>query len=544
MKIFFDFISLNPLLLLFIVTAVGYPLGKIKVKGVSLGVSAVLFTGIIFGSIDPRLQLPEIVYTLGLTFFVYSIGLSSGHSFITSFRRTGLRDSLFTFFSICFAFLSLYLLTRFFHFTPSVASGIFCGSLTNTPALAGVLETLKSQGSTAELLTQPVVGYSLAYPFGVIGVILALFIFRRLGKIDYNAEALKLKKTGGGSEEIKTATICIDKPEATGIALNELFKKHHLDLVAGRMKRGNFNSLTTSDAVLKIGDSITITGSTENLERVTVLLGFLADNHPELDSREFDHRRIFVSNRNVFGKSVRELDFETKFGAIISRVRRGDIDMLVHPDTILQPGDRVRVVSQRDQIDEISKYLGDSYKEASEMDLLTFSLGLTFGVLLGMIPIPLPGLTIKLGFAGGPLIAGILLGTLEHTGKLNWNLPYSSHISLRQIGLVLFLAGIGTRAGYGFGTILQQGGALPILISGILVTTLTALFFLIIGYKFLKIPLSILSGMLAGLVTQPAVLAHALEQTKNDLPNIGYASVYPIAIILKIITAQVFLLLS
>lgn len=211
---------------------------------------------------------------------------------------------------------------------------------------------------------------------------------------------------------------------------------------------------------------------------------------------------------------------------------------------MLELGNRIRVLTRRDRMDAVSAFFGDSYRDVSEVDMLTFGLGLALGLLVGLIPIPLPGgVVIKLGLAGGPLIVAMILGTLGHTGPLVWSLPYSANTTLRQVGLILFLAGAGTRAGYAFVNTLAEGSGLAIFAAGAIITCATALLMLWIGHRLLKIPMSLLTGMLAGLQTQPAVLGFALEQTHNDLPNIGYATVYPVATIHKIIFAQVLLTL-
>jgi putative transport protein len=268
-------------------------------------------------------------------------------------------------------------------------------------------------------------------------------------------------------------------------------------------------------------------------------LGEPAEENLELDRSEFDFRRMFISNNSIVGKTVGELDLPGKFGAVATRIRRGDVEMLVQDNTVIELGDRVRVVAHRQDMDKIARFLGDSYRSLSEIDILTFSLGIALGLLIGMIPIPLPGgLVFTLGFAGGPLVVALILGALGRTGPLVWSMPYSANLTLRQFGLIMFLAGVGTRAGYAFVSTFTQGGGVALFIAAAIITTLTALATLWIGYRLLKIPMSLLIGLLAGLQTQPAVLGFGLEQTKNDLPNLGYASMFALAVIVKIIVAQ------
>jgi putative transport protein len=535
----------NPLLLLFVVAAIGYPLGQISVSGSSLGVAAVLFVGLAFGALHPDMKLPELVFQIGLVVFVYTIGISSGRQFFDSFKRKGLRDNLFVLVILGLAIGLVVVAHIALGLHPALTAGLFTGSLTNTAALAGVLEALQRGGPDAQQsLSLPVIGFSIAYPMGVIGMILAINLMRWIWRIDYAREAQSVPELAAGARRLETRTIAVTRPEAKQATIQELIDTQHWDVLFGRIRHNDQLTLSDGQTRLAAGDLVTVVGPVETLDQVTAYLGHTSDEQLELDRHDFDFRRVFVSNRTVAGRRVRDLQLPQQFGAIVTRVRRGDVETLAHGDTLLELGDRVRVVAHRDRMNEVSTFFGDSYRALSEIDILTFNLGLALGLLLGMVPIPLPGeVTIRLGFAGGPLIVALILGALGRTGPLVWSIPYSANLTLRQIGLVLFLAGVGTRAGYEFVSTLFQGGAGALFLVGTLITTITALAALLIGYKLLKIPMNILIGMLAGIQTQPAVLGFALEQTKNEAPNIGYAAVYPIALIGKILLAQVLLVL-
>jgi putative transport protein len=537
----------NPLLLLFTVAAIGYPLGRIKFCGVSLGVAAVLFVGLAIGALDPNLKLPEIIYLLGLALFVYTIGLSSGRSFFASFERKGLRDNLFVIGMLIFAAILAAIAHTAFHLRPALTAGLYAGSLTNTPALAGVLEAIKGTASQAQLdrlLAEPVVAYSVAYPVGVIGLILAIGLMQKLWKVDYVKEALRLRDLGATTRRLDNRTIRVTRPEACHRPIHEIVGEEEWDVVFGRMKREKELGLPHGWTKFCPGDLVTVDGAAEDLDKVTAYFGEESHDRIELDRTEMDYRRIFVSNPIIAGHRLRDLNLLQQFGAIVTRVRRGDVDFLPRGDTVLELGDRVRVVTRRENMDAVNGFLGDSYRAVSEIDVLSFGLGLALGLFVGTIPIPLPGgVTLKLGFAGGPLIVALILGAMERTGPIVWSLPYSANLTLRQIGLILFLAGIGTRAGYAFVTTFTQGGGILIFVAGAILTCATALVMLVIGHIVLKIPMGLLIGMLAGLQTQPAVLGFALEQAGNDLPTIGYAEVYPIATIAKILIAQLLLTL-
>jgi putative transport protein len=542
-----DFLRGQPLILLFLVAAIGYPLGLLRIGGSSLGVAAVLFVGLAFGALDPDLKLPEIVYQLGLVLFVYTIGLSSGPGFFRSLKRKGLRDNLF----IAAMLLLAAALTLGLHaalgLRPAQAAGLFAGSMTNTPALASVLEYLNSAAPAArrdQLLADPVVGYSIAYPIGVIGMILAIVLAQRLWKPNYPAEARRLRDLGASAEQLVNCTVHVTHPDVARQSIGDLARRYAWRVIFVRRMHGGAIGLVDGKTRLAAGDLVSMIGTTEDIQPAIAGLGTLADEQLELDRSIFDFRRIFVSNPAVVGRRISELDLQRRFGALVTRVRRGDIELLATGSTVLEPGDRVRVVALREQMREVSEFFGDSYRALSEIDILTFSLGLVLGLLLGQIPVPLPGGGVfRLGIAGGPLLVALALGTLERTGPLVWTVPYSANLTLRQIGLVLFLAAIGTRAGYMFATTLLSSSGLLLFLAGTIITCTTAVATLWIGQRWLHIPMSLLIGMLAGLQTHPAILSFTTTQTENDLPNIGYATVYPIAMIGKIMLAQVLLAL-
>jgi putative transport protein len=535
----------SPLLLLFVASAIGYLLGQVSIGGIKLGVAAVLFVGLAFGALDPDMKLPEVIYLLGLVIFVYAIGLGSGGAFFASFRQKGLRDNLFILGMLVAGAAITGLLQRLLGLRPAIAAGMFAGSFTNTPALAAVIDYLKAHAPAAlreQLLAEPVVGYSITYPMGVIGVILAIYAAQRIWKVSYAAEARGLRELGAGQKVFQNRTIRVLRSEAERAPLQTLIEQFGWDVVFGRLKRADQLVLVSGQTCLHPNDLVSVIGTPEDLDRVTDFLGESSPEHLEFDRSTFDFRRVFVSNPKIAGKRLREIDLPAQLGAMVTRVRRGDAEVLAHGDTILELGDRVRVVARRDKMEQVSAFFGDSYRALSEIDILTFNLGMALGVVVGMIPIPLPGGVIfKLGYAGGPLVVALILGARERTGPVVWTLPYSANLLLRQIGLILFLAGIGTRSGYAFVTTLTQGDGGIIFLAGALATCATALLTLWIGYKLLKIPLGLLTGMLAALQTQPAVLSFAHDQSENDLPNIGYATVYPLAIIAKVLLAQLLL---
>lgn len=522
----------NPLLLLFVVAAIGYPLGQIRVAGTSLGVGAVLFVGLAIGSLDPALKLPEIVYLLGLVLFVYTVGLSNGPSFFGALLRgRGLRVNAVVVLVLAVIAALVFAIHRLLGLSAPVAAGLFAGTLTNTPTLAAQIEYLHHAGiETAE----PVVAYSLTYPAGVLGMILALVLARRLMPSSASAEA---RRSG-----LELLVVRIKNVDATAVPLGELIRMHEWQASFGRIKRADGTLIATPDVHLRLGDLATVVGPPDQLRRVVAWLGDVANERIDLERQQVDMRRIFVSRRDVAGRTLRELDLGGRFGAAVTRVRRGDVDFIPDEDTVIELGDRLRVLVRREAMKEVTQFLGDSYRALGEMDVLTFSLGCALGLVIGSIPFPLPGgIELRLGLAGGPLIVALVLGNLGRTGRVLWTLPYNVNLTVRQLGLILFLAGIGTRAGYDFVRYLATGSGVLVFAVGAAVTAVAATLLLWLGGALLKLPFGTLAGTLAGLQTQPAVLGFALEQTADESPNIGYATVYPVATITKVLLGQLLL---
>ncbi len=530
----------NPILLLFIVAGIGYWIGSISIRGSTLGVAAVLFVGLLFGGLSPDLYIPEVIIFLGLAIFVYTVGLSSGPSFFATFRRRGSRDILFVFLMLTFSAAVTVGLHFLFQFQAATTSGLFAGSTTNTPALAGLLDAISNArydaGRIKEMSELAVIGFSLTYPMGVIGAMAAIAFMQRLLGIDYRAEEQALKKDYPVRQDITSQTVRITNPELTNIAIRDLKRRHGWVVVFGRLKRGEEVQLTNYDSELAMGDEVAVVGEAEEVARVAALLGEPLPYQLSYDRSEYETRKIFVSNPRVAGEKLATLNLNEQFAAILTRVTRGDVDILANADTVLELGDRVRVVARRRDIPVISSYFGNSYDALSRIDLLSFGLGMGLGLLLGMITFQLPGgVAFQLGYAGGPLIVALVLGQLRRTGPVVWTLPYSANLTLRQVGLILMLAGIGVNSGYNFMNTIAKGEGGIIFLAGAIISFLTAIATLFIGYKLIRIPFSFLIGMVSN---QPAVLDFALNKADNKLPNIGYTLMLPVAIITKIVYVQ------
>jgi putative transport protein len=539
MDAFVQFLSAQPLLVLFVVIGVGYFLGSVRIFGFSLGPAAVLFSGIAVGAVDGRLRIPEFIPILGLILFVYTTGLQSGSGFFSSFGSRAVRANLLAIGVLCVAAALCAAAARLWGVEPPLAVGVFTGSLTNTPALASSIEAIRNATigypGAAAALNAPVIGYGVTYPFGVIGVLLGFYAFERLARRPDPTSWLSEQSAG----PLTARSYRVTNAAAIGVPVKKMVSEDPNRMVVfSRVKHGGAVSLVDGNTVFQHGDIVTAVCVEPAHARVQKILGEVSEEALQSDRDQLDYRRIEISDRNVVGRKIRELNLQERFEATITRLRRGDVDFVPSGDTVLEHGDRVRVLTHPQNIEQLTKFFGDSIRSGSEADFFSVSLGIVLGALLGLLPVPLPGgSSFSLGFAGGPLIVGLVLGRVQRTGPIIWGMPFSANLTLRQIGLVLFLAGVGTKAGDGFLQTLSDGGWRLALIGGVVTTATTALV-LLFGQRCMRLPMPAVMGLMAGIQTQPACLAYVSQRTSTNLPELWYSTVYPAAMIAKIILAQ------
>lgn len=521
-----------PILTLFVVIGLGYVAGQISFLGFRFGVAAVLFVGLAIGSLSASIALPDIVASLGLIIFVYTIGIQSGPAFFASFRKQGYRYAMLAAGSILLGAVMTVALARLMHLPAERAAGLFTGALTNTPALAAVRERIREHGDVHA--GQPVVAYSIAYPIGVIGVLLCFHLMRRFVRPQMASAAQP--------QEIQVGNFLVTNPGVIGTAVGEILKFHQdAGFVISRIRHQGKTAIVTRETTLARDDIVAVVGDQDALSRAQHIFGEQIAEHIETDRSELDYRRVFVSNPEVEGQRIADLVFPSGLAVAITRLRRADVDIVPTPETRLESGDRVRVLGRREDFPAISRFFGDSIKGTAETDFGSVAIGMVLGALVGLFPIPVPGGgSIRLGLAGGPLLVALVLGKLERSGRISWVVPLGANLTLRQIGLLLFLAGVGVNAGFAFAQTVRSSGA-PMLLAGAAITFTVTLTVLWVGYRFLRIPFDALLGLASGVQTQPACLAFASDVTKSEAPNVAYASVYPVAMIAKIILAQLLL---
>ena len=535
--------------LLFTVVGLGYVLGNIRIKGFSLGIAAVLFVGLVFGAIDPQaFVLPEVIYVLGLILFVYTVGLQSGPIYFNLFRRQWLKLTALALIATIGAALVTVLAARALGIAAPVAAGLFCGSLTNTPALAAAIEALRASSAhlalapqaSRDLLDGPTVGYSVAYPFGVIGLILAMQLATRIRRPDFAEDQRRARKASGlATEEPLIREVRVTNAQLIGKTYGEAMLTDLTGMIFTRRKRGEQIDLVTPELRLQDGDVLVGVGTAESVRKTELLIGPTVTEAVEQLSPGIEYRDLVVINRKVAGTEVAELPALVGRPVIVSRIRRGGVHITPLADTTIELGDQIRVVAHKDALERVTQVIGNPLKDVSEADFLSYSLGLVIGVAVGMIPIPFPGgHVIQLGFAGGPLVVGLVLGRLGRTGPVVWTMSSNASLTLRQLGILFFLAAVGTRAGGSFVHTLSHQGV-SLLLVGMLVTALSAGTILLLARKLFHLDAISAYGILAGIHTQPAALAFASAHTRSENTNISYAAVYPVALIAKIVIAQV-----
>ena len=409
----------------------------------------------------------------------------------------------------------------------------------NTPVLVAVLDMMVGCGVCGSAFSAPVIVCSICYPLGVLVSLLVVAACERWFNVSYAKEESPREYGSQGDAAIVGVTVkVLHAPDARA---HDLRKTPEYAINFGRIQRAGQTSVVHDDTQFAVGDLVTLIGSQSDVLAAATALGQVSDAHLERDRSEVDFRRMFVSNPQLTERPIRDLHLIERYDAVVTRVRRGDVDLVPDAGFRLMLGDRARLVAPRSALHALESLFGDSARRVAEVDVLSFGLGIALGLLLGAVPVPVPGGTFSLGLAGGPLLVGLVLGRLGRTGPLVWTSPYGANLTLRQFGLVLFLAGAGLQAGSVLASAVGQGVVVRMLTAGVAISLSSALLTVVVGHRILRIPLSVVLGMLAGIQTQPAVLAYSLEKTGRDLPNAGYASVFPIAMIAKILLAPLIL---
>lgn len=530
-------------LLLAAVGAAGTAFGKLQIRGVGLGVAGVLFAGLAIGhfKLSPNHEVLHFVREFGLILFVYTLGLQIGPGFFASLRSRGLVFNACAA-SIVFGGVLIAAILIYTGLVPLPAgSGLLSGATTNTPSLAAAGEALREVGASDGTVIQGL-AYAVAYPFGIIGIILTMLMVKFFFRVDVAAEVkeaeAKMKPSvpppSGRNFEVRNANL-------VGRRIDAIPGLDRSGVVISRISRDGVVSVARSGTELALGDVLHAVGPDEGLDALRVVVG--ADAGIDLKSIPGNviSRRLLVTKGAVLGRQIADLTTLPEHGVIITRVTRQGLEFTAAPGFKLQFGDVLMVVGEEAAIDSVARTVGNSPKALEHPHPIPLFIGIALGVLVGSIPLAVPGLPapVKLGLAGGPLVVAILLARLANTGSLVWHLPPSANLALREIGITLFLAAVGITSGEKFIEVLSGGDGLRWLLCGALITAIPLMTVALIARAWKKINYAELCGVLAGSMTDPPALAFAQQSTQSDAPAVAYASVYPFVMLLRVFSAQV-----
>ena len=538
----------HSVIVLSLVIAAGYILAKIKIKGISLGITWILFAGIFLGhfgiTLDSRLL--SFIKEFGLILFVYSIGIQVGPGFFSAFRAGGLKLNLIAAGSIAVSVITTIVIHLITKLPISTMVGILYGAVTNTPGLGAAQQTYTDiTGTNAPEIAM---GYAVAYPLGVVGAILTLLLLRYLTKINpKEEEEAATKISGSGSrQEVVRAVALVTEDKGNGKKISWLTEQLNSKFIISRIRPANSDEAVLADGetVLHTGDKVLIVAGKNDLPEIFSLLGEESDYEWNITEHNLISRQILISKNELHGKTLAELNIRKNFEASITRVNRAGLDLVASPDLRLHIGDRVTIVGSEDAISHAEHLLGNSLKRLNQPNLIPIFVGILLGCVLGSIPIPLPGVPfpVKLGLAGGPLIVSILISRFGPDFKIVTYATASANLMLREVGIALFLASVGLGAGADFvKTIVEQNGFVWIAY-GALITVIPYLVMGLLAKLVFHVNYYTVIGVLSGANTNPPALAFSGEQTSCDAPAVGYATVYPLSMFLRVISAQLLII--
>ncbi|HAS0842732.1 TPA: putative transporter [Enterobacter hormaechei subsp. xiangfangensis] len=529
-----------------LVAVVGLWLGNIKIRGVGFGIGGVLFGGIFVGHFADQLgwvlsaDMLHFIQEFGLILFVYTIGIQVGPGFFASLRVSGLRLNLFAFGIVVMGGLVTAILHKLFAIPLPVVLGIFSGAVTNTPALGAGQQILRDLGIPADVVDQMGMSYAMAYPFGICGILLSMWLVRVLFRVNVEQEAKEHESTlTNGHALIKTINIRVENPNLNNMAIQDVPILNSATIICSRLKRDDTLMVPSPDTLIQHGDLLHLVGQPADLNNARLVIGQEVDT--SLSTRGTDMRveRVVVTNEKVLGKKIRDLQVKERYDVVISRLNRAGVELVASQDASLQFGDILNLVGRPSSIDAVADMVGNAQQKLQQVQMLPVFIGVGLGVMLGSIPLYVPGfpVALKLGLAGGPLIMALILGRIGSIGKLYWFMPPSANLALRELGIVLFLAVVGLKSGGDFVDTLVNGEGMSWVGYGIFITAIPLITVGLLARMFAKMNYLTLCGMLAGSMTDPPALAFANNlHATSGAAALSYATVYPLVMFLRIIT--------
>ncbi|EEW3327540.1 putative transporter [Escherichia albertii] len=534
--------------ILALVAVVGLFIGNVKFRGVGLGIGGVLFGGIIVGHFVSQAGMTlssdmlHVIQEFGLILFVYTIGIQVGPGFFASLRVSGLRLNLFAILIVVIGGLVTALLHKLFNIPLPVVLGIFSGAVTNTPALGAGQQILRDLGTPMEMVDQMGMSYAMAYPFGICGILFTMWLLRVVFRVNVETEAQQHESTRtNGGALIKTINIRVDNPNLHDLAIKDVPILNGDKIICSRLKREETLKVPSPETLIQLGDLLHLVGQPADLHNAQLVIGQEVDTSLSTKGTDLRVERVVVTNENVLGKRIRDLHFKERYDVVISRLNRAGVELVASSDISLQFGDILNLVGRPSAIDAVANVLGNAQQKLQQVQMLPVFIGIGLGVLLGSIPVFVPGFpaALKLGLAGGPLIMALILGRIGSIGKLYWFMPPSANLALRELGIVLFLSVVGLKSGGDFVNTLVNGEGLSWIGYGALITAVPLMTVGILARMLAKMNYLTMCGMLAGSMTDPPALAFANNlHATSGAAALSYATVYPLVMFLRIITPQ------
>lgn len=526
----------------------GVLIGKLEIKGVKLGIAGVLFSGILvahFGApVDEHIL--HFIRDFGLILFVYSIGLSMGPRFFSSFKKDGLLLNLLAISTVFGGFGIACLIYALTDLSPAVIVGILSGAVTNTPSLGAAQQVLTEQGVQASIVSETGMAYAIAYPFGILGIILTMFLIRMFFKIKVNTEVKNYADTLSNSEiKLQSVEITVSNPNLFEKNIDHIQRLLNKELVISRILRNGASIIATDTEIVQEGDTICGVSSQNFIRNLEFKIGKVKIiQNIENSPGPFAMTNVLMTNKKLTGKTIEQVGIYRRYPANITRIYRSEMEILPNLQTTLELGDTIRIVGKKEVLNDVKKELGDSAHELAKPNVASVFLGIFAGILLGSIPVFIPGLSApaKLGLAGGPLLVAILLGHKGRIGKLSFYMTPGANLFMRELGIILFLACVGLLSGEKFVETIQNGGW-QWMLYGIAITLLPILIVGIIA-RFLKVNYLKICGFVAGSMTDPPALEFANSIAPGQAQAAAYATVYPITMFLRVFLAQIFVLFA
>lgn len=531
-----------------LVAVVGLWIGNIKIRGIGFGIGGVLFGGIIVGHFVDQAGITlsgpmlHFIQEFGLILFVYTIGIQVGPGFFASLRVSGLRLNLFAILIVILGGLVTTLLHKIFAIPLPVVLGIFSGAVTNTPALGAGQQILRDLGEPFNVVDQMGMSYAMAYPFGICGILLTMWLVRLFFRINVEKEAQQFdEQAGSGHSHLKTINIRVENPNLNRMVIQDVPVINSDKIICSRLKRGETLMVPSPTTIIETGDLLHLVGEAADLHNAQLVIGKEVETSLSTRGTDMKVERVVVTNEKVLGKKIRDLHYKQRYDVVISRLNRAGVELVASSNASLQFGDILNLVGRPAAIEAVASDLGNAQQKLQQVQMLPVFIGIGLGVLLGSIPLFIPGfpVALKLGLAGGPLIMALILGRIGSIGKLYWFMPPSANLALRELGIVLFLSVVGLKSGGDFVETLLHGEGLSWIGYGIFITAIPLLTVGILARIFTKMNYLTLCGMLAGSMTDPPALAFANNlHATSGAAALSYATVYPLVMFLRIITPQ------